>query len=107
MYEILNNNKPDKENIKNNRKLLKQLILIDVICLTARQELPFRREVIDEGKLSFNKDKFVETVHILMRWDLVLMKHLNTSITFNDINIKVQNYLISTVNENAVDAVIK
>lgn len=78
MDEILNNNKPDKENIKNNRKLLKQLILIDVICLTAKQELPFRREVSDEGKLSFNKDKFVETVHILKRWDLVLIEHLST-----------------------------
>lgn len=93
--------------VDSNREIMKRLI--DVTCLLAKQELPFRGP--DEHKESHNQGNYIEFLQMLSKYDIKLETHLQNVKAFgmsnqfqNDIIESVSNVILDTIKQEVKDA---
>lgn len=68
--------------------------LVDIVCLLAQQELPFRGH--DESETSLNKGNFLECVTLLSKYDTILEKHIQQDGP-SYLSSKIQNDIIHSI----------
>lgn len=78
-----------------NRDVLKRLI--DIVCVIAVHELPFRGH--NEGEDSLNKGVYLGLIELLSTYDAPLSNHLETSRIFRGTSNRIQNDIILTAGE--------
>jgi hypothetical protein len=94
------NNSEHNKRVRRNRDILKRLI--DVTCLLANQELPFRGH--DESDSSLNRGNYIEFLQLLKDYDPLLNDHLETDI-FKGTSLAIQNNLIKAIHDVMLDEI--
>lgn len=87
--------------VNSNRELMKRLI--DVCCLLAKQELPFRGH--NEREDSVNQGNYIELIKLLSKYDSKLNFHLHSTGVFKGTSNRIQNDIIDCVSDVILDKI--
>lgn len=87
--------------VDSNREIMKRLI--DLTCLLARQELPFRGH--KEDNESLNRGNYIEILQFLSKYDVKLDTHLQSAKIFKGTSNRIQNDIIESISAVTLDTI--
>lgn len=89
------------KNVSKNRKVFS--MLIDLVCLLCKQELPFQG--LDESNCSLNQGNFKEIFNVMMKYNEDLKCHWEKMGAFTGLLKTVQNDIVECIAEEMKDAI--